>query len=363
MKATQTVVTDYNVGAVARTLIEAPAIELEELYQQSFNMVTAAIPVSVYKSFNFTALAAIAASGLIRTTIAAQQTDQRISAGTQFATTSTSSVYVASTDTTIAAGDTYADVQVACSATGSAGNLAANQSFTTTPTITGFVSATNLSPFTSGRDAETADQTLQRFNDYISTLPRGTTASLSYGLSTAQVTDSNGNAIETVALSLVDEPYTRDATQPIALVNLYIFNGVGSTSAALVAAAQKIIDGYTQTDGTKVAGYKAAGVPTTVYAATEQDLNFSAELEIDTDLTDWATAEAAATTAIDSYLLGLPFNATAVVAKMEALLMGITGVTDVPSMSLTANVTGGIGVKLMAGTLSFTQAATTEATS
>ena len=45
MSATQNKVTDFNVGAVGRTLIEAPAIEIDQLYQQMFNGLKEAIPV------------------------------------------------------------------------------------------------------------------------------------------------------------------------------------------------------------------------------------------------------------------------------------------------------------------------------
>ncbi len=37
VRATTTKITDFRVGGVARTLLEAPAIEIDELYQQMFN--------------------------------------------------------------------------------------------------------------------------------------------------------------------------------------------------------------------------------------------------------------------------------------------------------------------------------------
>jgi uncharacterized phage protein gp47/JayE len=357
MKATQTTITDFNVGAVGRTLVEAPAIEIEELYQQAFNMVTAAIPVSVYNSFNFAALAALAATGTIRVNITAQSTVTLISAGTQFPSTSTSTVYTADSDVSIPAGSSYADVAVTATVTGTATNIAAGASFTSTPAITGFVSATNLSAFVNGRDAETDAERLIRFNAYISTLPRGTNGGIEYGLSTVNVTDSAGNIGEQVKLYKVVEPYLTDATQPIALVNAYIHNGVGNTSSALLAQAKQVIAGYTKADGTKVAGYKAAGVPVNIYIATEVPLAVTGVITLsDSDTYDFATVSAAVQSALYTYLQGLDINASAIRSEMVALIMAVDGVADVTLTAPVGNTAVTTGQKIMPGTFTFTEA-------
>src|ERR1700689_3197437 len=84
MKAAQSQIPAFNVGAVARTLVEAPAAEIDELYQQMFNGLQEAIPVAVFNSFNFPPLAAQAASGLAQVSIASQPTAVLVSAGTTF---------------------------------------------------------------------------------------------------------------------------------------------------------------------------------------------------------------------------------------------------------------------------------------
>ena len=63
------------------------------------------------------------------------------------------------------------------------------------------------------------------------------------------------------------------------VVTIYIHNGsFVQTSAALVVQAQKIIDGYTDSQGVKQPGYKPAGIPVTVQPATLQSQNVNIEV-------------------------------------------------------------------------------------
>jgi uncharacterized phage protein gp47/JayE len=365
MKATQTAITDFNVGGVARTMLEAPAVEIEQLYQQAFNMVTAAIPVSVYTSFSFAALAANAATGPVRVTIASQATDELISAGTTFTPSGSSNTYQSTADATIVAGATYVDVPVAATTSGTASNLAVDSSFTVTPSPSGFVSATNLTAFLNGRDVETDDERLLRFQAYISTLSRATVDAIGYGLSTVNLTDSSGNITEQVALYAVVEPYVTDPSKPIADVVAYIHNGVGDTSSDLVTQAQQVINGYTDSSGTKVPGYKAAGIPCTVVGATEVAAAVTGVLTLSDDTYDFATVEASAVSAVNTYLLGLAISqsstvsvASAILSEISALVKAIAGVFDVTFSAPTANVIVPVGSKIMPGAITFTQGTT-----
>ena len=365
MKATQSKITDYNVGAVARTLVEAPAAEIDELYQQMFNGLQEAIPVSVFNSFNFPALQAQSASGLAQVTIASQPTAVLVSAGTTFTPNGTSSnVYQSAADVVIPAGSTTVNIQVACTVTGSTGNLPQNQTFTLSPQPAGFVTAGNANSFVNGQDAETPAQQLIRFNNYISTLARGTVAALSYGLSTVNLTDAMGNITEKVALSLIDEPFTYDDTKPISLVNCYIHNGVGGTSGALLAQAINVITGYLNALGAKIPGYKAAGVKTNVYIATEVPLPVTATVTIAAGYV-WSNIEPLVSAAIFSYLQGLTIGnsgsalagtdpvGTAVAAQISKLAMNIPGVTNyVSAFTDTLATTGN---KNMPGAIALTQ--------
>ena len=61
--------TDFNVGSVVRTMLEAFAQELDEFYLMMFRGILEGIDSSVYNSFDFPALPAIAASGNVVITL------------------------------------------------------------------------------------------------------------------------------------------------------------------------------------------------------------------------------------------------------------------------------------------------------
>jgi hypothetical protein len=365
MSMTQKKITDFNVGAVARTMMEAPAAEIDELYQQMFNGLQAAIPVATFNSFNFPPLAAQSASGLAQLTIASQPTAVLVAAGTTFTPNgTTSNSYTSAADVVIPAGSTTVNIQVACSVTGTGGNLPQGQTFSVSPQPTGFVGATNANAFVNGQNAETPAEQLIRFQNFISTLSRATVAALEYGLSTVNLTDAMGNITEKVALNLVVEPYLTNVDAPIALVNCYIHNGVGGTSQALLTQAQNIIAGYVNAAGTKIPGYKAAGVNTNVYIATEVDLAVNATVTLLPGYV-WANVQPLVQAAIFSYLQGLTIGnsgsqtagtdpvGTAVAAQISLAAMSIPGVTNyVSTFSDTLAVTG---TKNMPGTITLTQ--------
>ena len=59
-------VTDFNPGSVVRTIVEAVAMEIEELYYQLLRAVEEAIGESIYRSFNFPRNPAKRATGVVR---------------------------------------------------------------------------------------------------------------------------------------------------------------------------------------------------------------------------------------------------------------------------------------------------------
>jgi hypothetical protein len=342
MKGTQTTITDFNEGAIGRTLVEAPAAEIDELYQQMLNGLIEAIPVATYNSFSFAAKAANDASSVIRVVITSSAQPTLISAGTVFSYPGGAVSYTSQADVTVPAGNTYGDVLVAANVAGSAGNLASIQSFTLAPAPAGFVSAANLSPIINGLDAETPEARQIRFNAFIAALPRGTPAAVQYGLTTTQLTDSLGNVTEQVASASVVEPYESDNTQPPALIQCYIHNGVGNTSSALVTQAKKVVYGYTDTNGNKVPGWKAAGVHVDIYAATEIPLNIAGAI---TPLAgyDLATLDGLANAAAAAYIVGIGIGQPFQVASLIDIIMSITGVGNFVPADVSAPVAPVLG--------------------
>lgn len=353
MKASTKKVSDFNVGGIVRSMLEAVAAEIDELYQQMFIGLREAIAVAVYNTFNFLKVQAVTASGLVRVTVTSSSSPVVVQAGTTFSTPGSQVTYVATADTTIAATNTYADVPVVASVTGIAGNLPASQTFTLAPPPANFVSATNINAFVNGVDDELDDARKTRFNAFIASLNRGTIAALMYGMKTTALTDSSGNIIERVVAAAVVEPYVTDNTQPVALVNCYVHNGSGSTSAALVTKANQVLYGYTDTLGNKIPGWKAAGVNVTMAAATETTLAVTAVLTAAAGY-DHAALVTSATAAIAAYIRGLDIGQSALRAKIVQMVMDITGVANFVVSAPAGDTAAAANVKLMPGTITIT---------
>lgn len=351
IRATTSQLTDFNVGSRTRTQLEAVAQELDSLYQAMLAGLLEAIPVSTYTSFGFDALVAQAASGTVVVTLTAQATAFTIPAGTTATPTGYSTSFAVSQDTTVAAGATSISLSVAAASTGTAGNIAAGTEWTFSPSITGFSSATNTVVFSNGTDDETAAEQKIRFQEYITTIARGTPAAIKYAAKKGTVTDSLGNVTERVKLCGVVEPWKTDSSQPIGLVHCYIHNGTGSTSADLVTSAQNYVDGYYTAAGTAVLGYKAAGVRVVVMASADTAIPVTATISIASGYTH-DDVVANVKTAISTYLAGLDIGEAVSLALIYKAITGVAGVADaVMTAPATASTAIATGCKAVPGAL------------
>lgn len=325
LRSTQNRLTDFNVGSVARSLVEAPAIEIDELYQQMFIGLKEAIPVATFNSFGFPRLSAVAASGRIRITLTPSDEDVLVSAGTRFAVIGEDLSYLSVGDVTVPAGSTVADILVRAAAPGRAGNISAGKQFELQPGLATLVGATNPSAIVNGEDAESDSARKIRFARYIAALQRGTVAAIEYGLTTAQLVDADGEVTERVRFASVVEPYKDDPTAPISLVQSYLHNGSAPVSSALLEEAQRVIHGYTREDGVKVAGWKSAGVHVEIYPATEKLVGFSGTLAVERGF-HGPTVAAQATERASSYIQALAIGDTAIAVELIALIKRTPGV-------------------------------------
>lgn len=351
LRGVQKRLTDFNIGSVVRTMLESVAIEIDELYQRIFIGLREAIPVATYNSFNFDRLPAVPASGTILVTITPNAADVLIVAGTVFASPNAKTNYLAVSDVTIATGDTTADVLVSAATAGSIGNLAAAVTFTATPAIDGLVSATNVGALINGQDIETDEQRKQRFVLFIKTLTRATTDALIYGAKTVIRYNDDGVEIERVRGVSIVEPYLTDPFAPVSLVNVYIHNGVASTSAELIAQTVEVLHGYVNSLGVKIPGWKAAGVKVVVAAASEITLNVTGSLTaapgyVEADL---CTAAAAA---ITEYIRSLDIGASYLEAEAVFRVKSIPGVVNITG--LPADTTADDDEKIIPGTVAVT---------
>lgn len=360
LRANTTKVTDFNVGSVVRTMAEASAAEMEELYLQYFIGLREAIPVSVFNTFGFPAIAAESASGVIRFTVSTPATSTiTIPGGVIVQVPGGQQVYQTLADNFILTGQTYVDILAAAQSPGVAGNTDAGTITELVSSVTGITSITNPQPFINGRDLETDDERKVRFQGYISTLARGTKAAIEYGAKTAKLTNSLGVVTEYVAYAGVEEPWIADPTQPISLVNCYVHNGASATSAGLVNLAQAVINGYFEADGvTPVAGsgWKAAGVKCVVSAAADQPVNVTGVVSVLNGYTA-ATVIAAAGTAVRAYLQGRNVGTPVQLAEVIAIIKrDVPGVFNVTLSAPTADVSIAANAKAIAGTVTLTAA-------
>lgn len=266
MRASTTKVTDFNVGSIVRALLEAPALEVDELYQAMYYGLLEAIPTAIYTGFGFDLQPAFAASGWVSASIpSAQGAATQIPAGLAL-TAYDGTGYSVVAAGAIPAGQTSVLVRVVADTAGAAGNQPAGAidvEIGGVHYLSGEISA--------GRDAETASERAERFAAYIRSLARGTISSLEYAARLATVYSESGVAIERAERAAVQEEPGH--------VFLYVHNGSGATSAELVAQVQTLIDGYRDTDaGVWVGGYRPAGMRVEVLAM--DDVTIAVELEV-----------------------------------------------------------------------------------
>jgi len=332
--------TDFNVGSSSRTLLEASAIEIEELYQQMFHGLRDAIPVAVYSAFSFELLPAVLSSGDVTFTASpAPATPIVIAAGSIVKIANQEISFQTQYEIILTNASPTDSVRVVALVSGVSGNASANTITEISPSIA-TVAVTNQQPFTTGREIETEDERKARFADYIRNISRGLKGSIEYGARTAVVTDINGDVIEYVRYSKMYEPYLTDNSQPLGYVNCYIYNGVGSTTNSLVVSTQNIINGYVD-NGEYISGWKGAGIVCTVIAVAEQAVNVTGVI---TAAEGFDAAELAPLVGnkIKLYIQAIEIGETCFIAEIYKSAMSIGGVKNfilsVPSVDTTANI-------------------------
>lgn len=355
-RATQTSLTDFNIGSAIRTLLEAPAVEIEELYQQMWNGLEESIPVSVFNAFDFAALPAKPATGMVRVQMAPSSSAQSISGGVVFTTDGAGSVsFAVVADVAVPAGSSFFDVKVVAVQPGLSGNIRIGESLSMSPAISGFVSANSLSGFDDGADAESLLERKNRFIDYVSNLSRGTVSALKYGARTAKIYDAAGLVLEQVAGVTIIEPWLTDDQQPPGLVNLYIFNGVDGASSSLVARVSEVIDGYYDANGAPVPGWKAAGVKVNVASATLTSIAVTGVVTVDPTYAQ-STVLADVGSAVAGYISALNIGDDVIQSGIVAAGMGVPGVTNFRLTVPGADVVIAANAKAIAGTFNLTVA-------
>jgi len=261
-------ITDYQPGSVARTLVEAPAIEIEELYLQMMLGLRDAIPVATFKSFGFDVLPAARAHGYVSISLTpAPTTNITIPIGTTFRSTD-GRVYESTEALTWQAGVLVVRVPVQSSVVGAVGNIAAGGINSTS--LPGNSYVVSNSAITTGRNQETDREREVRFAEFVRSLSRGTMEACRYAVAWTSLSDADGN---------VDEYMTRlGQIEERGHVRFWAYSSKGIASAELLLKAQNAIDGYVTDAGAVVPGYRPAGVKVDVLAMVERSVPLSIQV-------------------------------------------------------------------------------------
>lgn len=348
-KASQDKLTDFTIGSVARTLLEAPAVEMEELYQQMWLGLKEGIPVALYQAFNFNRLPAAAAQGLITVTIS-PGAELAIPAGTRFISSETTGSYVSVADVVIAAAGTTATLLVAAESSGVILPIFQNGEFKAN--IDRLESAVAAYNFTNGIGEETDAARKQRFINYIQNIARSPNDAIHYALTTVSLRDANNIITESVQQALVIEKFMTDPPSgPVGTLNCYIHNGVSGASTELIAEALKIVSGYTD-NGVKVVGWKAAGIKVIIEAVENIAVDITANLTISDGYAAFAIKRAVGQ-AISNYINNNAIGAPVIRAEIITAAMEVEGVTNIALSGFTTDMPISPYQKAMPGTYVF----------
>lgn len=323
VRASNEQLTDFNVGSVTRSWLEATAIGLDELWMGATQAINEAIPQAVFSGFDFGKLPATYALGEVTFYLTALQTnDIIIPAGTRVRLLGGSAEYLTLAAATIPTGSyeviTLARAaQAGPDANAEVSGLSVIVNATASMTAAA-VDSTNRQPIINGRNEETDAEQRVRFATYIASLARGTLGALEYGARLATL-EEDGVVVEQVQhVAIVETP---------GRVDLYLHNGVGSTTAPLVARAQALIDGYRDdAQDLIVPGYRPAGMAVACQAISDVPLTVTATVTLAAGYTlaEVRTQAQAALTSLLRHLAGDRLTIPAIINT----LYGMPGIAN-----------------------------------
>lgn len=329
--------TDFRVGSKVRTIYEATAVQIEELYDKVYTAIKTLIAENVYTVMGFPKRQAVFSTATVTFGRAsAAGANYLISAGTIIATKATATQapvrFRTTADAVLAIGETSVDVSAICLTAGKIGNTDAGTltDFVTKPV--GIETVTNSQAVTNGLDVETADEQKVRFQKYVKSLQRGTIPAIEYGALIAVVTDGTGAVTERVVSSKAFE----DTVNSLGEVSCYIWNGVGAASSTLITNATQSINGYYDpVTGAPVIGYKAAGTLVTVYSATAKSVTIKLTVTPNASTTLTALQPSILNEVLD-YFASLELGQTLIYSTLFSKIKDIDGVDDL-IMQLSTN--------------------------
>lgn len=321
--------TDFRVGSKIRTLYEAVALIVEELYDKVYRSMKSVIEDNIYSVIGFNKIPATYASGnavMSRTEPAVE--NYLIPAGTVVLSKATQYKppiqYRTIADALLEVGRTTVTVAIVSSVSGVDGNVGAGEiaSFLMQPN--GIEAVTNTTAVMGGNAEETKEEQKARFQVFIEANARGILQSVRYGAMLAQIEAVDGVVLERVKQAVAIENLPARKGE----VDVYIWNGTGNASEALKAEVQKILTGYYDTEGNAVYGYKPAGIISNVYTAPVQSVKLRVIITPET----WSTVaetQPSAEQIVDNYFGNIKLGETFIQTALEAEIKRIEGIKDI----------------------------------
>lgn len=321
------VITDYNRGSQIRTLAETQGMigEMQGVVTQA--LAFQALVYSAFSAFGITPYEASAAVGqiTIATSLLANPPLVPLSvpvpAGTVVQTPN-GVQFVTTQNAVLAAGASSINIPAQAVVTGPAGNVAAS-------TITQIVSAlsyplvvTNLQPFTGGADAESPVATLARFTAAVSAINGASPVAIANAVIGVTVASTAEEVLYATVYEAWVDQMASGATTLTPGYAVYVDNGAGSASNALLTAVSTFMNGVLPTQ----LGNRPAGVPYTVNAVEPLDA------VVVVDGTPLSTASAsvltanvgtAMTTLFNTLLFGMPITAAQVTGAVANAVGGL----------------------------------------
>lgn len=339
-------VNDFAPGSVVRTLMEAPAVEMEELYLQMFLGLRDAIPVSAFVSFGFDKTPAKRAFGYV--SVASQfplERDEIIAFGTTFET-SDGKQYTADADVVWLAGQTLVQVPVRAALTGLAGNVPSGVINTCTqfPSVSGFV--VSNAAITNGVDEESDESREGRFAEFIRSLSRGTVAACRYAASQSVIKDETGVITEYVTrIGLLETP---------GRVSIYVYSNQGLPSAELMADGQRRLDGYRDEEtGAIFPGVRAAGVQVDVLPMVERAVSVAIKIRMRSGYSLTPSVVQSLTDLYSGAIRSVPAGGVLYLGDLTESLLKTVGVSEIVPQS-TSNIFCDVSEALVPGALTVT---------
>ncbi len=337
MIANQSKVTDFNEGAVSRSFLEAVGYEIEQLYIRTrvgFEESLVDIP---FYAFDFIRKTGQKSSGNVVFSRSGTSGEITITIGTLVATTDGTQFETTATGTISDGNQDSNSVSITATEEGTESNVPANTVTVIVTPVNGVETVDNSSSTTGGLDVETDEEFTKRFKEYV----EGLGQSNEYGLITGAKSVTGVRSVSTIEHFPPSSSYN---------VSVYIDDGAGNASAALIASVLSELKG----NGTvSNPGYKAAGINIQVLAPTKVTQDVTVVVTDDGALSE-ATMKYNIEQAISNYINNLWLGGDIIRNSLIKVIMAVDGVDDISLTTPATNITINFNQIARTGTITVT---------